>query len=300
MEHLKKVCICGDAASGKTAFVKRLVHNIFPQFYRETMGVDFALLPSLSSPTKGSKAKKNGDQSYRLQLWDIGASELQKNITALHYDNSAGIFLFFDATKPDSVDKLEVWKADIDCKVGCPVILLVSKIDLVDSIPIDFTAYCNNNGYYAWVAISAKDNIGLDDACDAMIESLFSSPTKKGWLPEKCGAFSRVEIIKKDIGFDQIEKSSIEFEVVNDFLQIIEKECAADRKVNMLKNLFMKLYFSPAMANALKRIKANRVALCIIVSAHDILIDETYTSTAKIDQIGNLIMNMGKLQAQLG
>lgn len=60
-DHLYKVLVIGDLATGKTSIIKRYVHRFFSQNYRATIGVDFALKVI------------NWDENtvIRLQLWDI-------------------------------------------------------------------------------------------------------------------------------------------------------------------------------------------------------------------------------------
>lgn len=42
-EYTHKILIVGDIQVGKSAFTKRLVHNLFSPNYKSTIGVDFAL-----------------------------------------------------------------------------------------------------------------------------------------------------------------------------------------------------------------------------------------------------------------
>ena len=60
-ERLYKILVIGDLGTGKTAIIKRYVHQFFSEHYRATIGVDFALKVI------------NWDQNtiIRLQLWDI-------------------------------------------------------------------------------------------------------------------------------------------------------------------------------------------------------------------------------------
>ena len=73
-ERLYKILVIGDLGTGKTAIIKRYVHQFFSEHYRATIGVDFALKVI------------NWDQNtiIRLQLWDIAGQVL----TILEYLNS--------------------------------------------------------------------------------------------------------------------------------------------------------------------------------------------------------------------
>ena len=65
-ERLYKILVIGDLGTGKTAIIKRYVHQFFSEHYRATIGVDFALKVI------------NWDQNtiIRLQLWDIAGQVL--------------------------------------------------------------------------------------------------------------------------------------------------------------------------------------------------------------------------------
>ena len=69
-EFLYKVLVIGELGCGKTAFIKRYVHNFFSANYRATIGVDFAL------------KVLDWDEStiIRLQLWDIAGNEESRGI----------------------------------------------------------------------------------------------------------------------------------------------------------------------------------------------------------------------------
>ena len=64
-EHLYKVLVIGDLGVGKTAVIRRYVHQTYSANYRATIGVDFAL-----------KVLNWDSETIRLQLWDIAGGEL--------------------------------------------------------------------------------------------------------------------------------------------------------------------------------------------------------------------------------
>lgn len=67
-ENLYKVLIIGDINTGKTSLVKQYVHGLFPDNYKATIGVDFALKVVHLEDEAGTP------QQVKLQLWDIAGA----------------------------------------------------------------------------------------------------------------------------------------------------------------------------------------------------------------------------------
>ena len=69
-----KVLVIGDSNVGKTSIIKRYAHGTFTKQYRATVGVDFAL-----------KILNVGEETVRLQLWDIAGQEQFGSMTRVYY-----------------------------------------------------------------------------------------------------------------------------------------------------------------------------------------------------------------------
>ena len=66
--------VIGDSNVGKTSIIKRYAHGTFTKQYRATVGVDFAL-----------KILNVGEETVRLQLWDIAGQEQFGSMTRVYY-----------------------------------------------------------------------------------------------------------------------------------------------------------------------------------------------------------------------
>ena len=60
-----KVLILGNSGTGKTALVRRSVHDFFTEGYRSTIGVDFSL----------KVLRWTEDLEIRLQMWDLAGQD---------------------------------------------------------------------------------------------------------------------------------------------------------------------------------------------------------------------------------
>ena len=98
--RLYKVIVIGEIGTGKSALIRRYVHDYFngdPGFNRSTIGVDFSLkiLPY------------NEDLEIRLQLWDIAGQERFSSMTRAYYQGTMGALLVFDHTNAKSFEAIQ-------------------------------------------------------------------------------------------------------------------------------------------------------------------------------------------------
>ncbi|XP_045481399.1 ras-related protein Rab-32 isoform X1 [Harmonia axyridis] len=176
-DHLYKVLVIGDLATGKTSIIKRYVHRFFSQNYRATIGVDFALKVI------------NWDENtvIRLQLWDIAGQERYGNMTRVYFKEAVGAFIVFDCTRVNTFESVKNWKTDLDSKVlladgsKIPCVLLANKCDQPKEGIVNNNSqmdeYCKTEGFAAWFATSAKDNINIDEAAKILIEKILEKET---------------------------------------------------------------------------------------------------------------------------
>ncbi|KAK9889423.1 hypothetical protein WA026_004695 [Henosepilachna vigintioctopunctata] len=171
-DHLYKILVIGDLATGKTSIIKRYVHRFFSQNYRATIGVDFAL------------KVVNWDENtvIRLQLWDIAGQERYGNMTRVYFKEAVGAFIVFDCTRVNTFESVKNWKADLDSKVlladgsKIPCVLLANKCDQPKEGIVNnnnqMDEYCKTEGFSGWFPTSAKDNINIDEAARVLIEQI--------------------------------------------------------------------------------------------------------------------------------
>lgn len=170
-EHLFKVLVVGEAATGKTSFIKRYVHHFFSGAYKATIGVDFAL----------KTLQYDENTLVRLQLWDIAGQERFGSMTRVYYKDAVGAFLVFDVTRTKTFESILRWKTDLDTKVSLsdgsniPCLLLANKCDLPHQEEIDekmLDEFTKQNGFIGYLYTSPKNNVNIEQAARLLVREI--------------------------------------------------------------------------------------------------------------------------------
>jgi small GTP-binding protein len=125
-----KIIVVGDMGAGKTCLIRKFVKGSFADFYKLTIGVDFA----------NKRVQWNETTTADVQLWDIAGQERFGSMTGVYYRESVGAIVVFDVTRGSTFEMCSVWKKDIDEKVRTadgepvPTLLLGNKIDLLTKL----------------------------------------------------------------------------------------------------------------------------------------------------------------------
>jgi small GTP-binding protein len=125
---MKKICMLGDPAVGKTSLVGRFVFSMFDDKYIETIG---------AKVTKRTMAieKKSTRQRFRLKLmiWDIAGQKTLDFIKPTYYRDAEGAIVVADCTRRETLANVVRWGRSIRDVCGdIPVVVLVNKSDLRD------------------------------------------------------------------------------------------------------------------------------------------------------------------------
>jgi len=129
--QVRKLCVLGDGAVGKTSLIRRFVINVFRDRYISSIG------------TKVSKKKvilTKYEKEITLLLWDIIGQKEFKNVLKKYYMGSAGIILVCDSSRPETFSSLQTWYDEITAIAGhIPFVVLINKSDLTAASPPDFS-----------------------------------------------------------------------------------------------------------------------------------------------------------------
>ena len=118
---IKKICLIGDFAVGKTSLVSRYVNNVFSDKYLTTVGVKIDT--KLVSTSGGSDIK--------LVIWDIAGTD-SFTTTDIHYLQGASAYLLVvDGSRRNTLDTAQQLKKTVDNVLGSPPFVMVfNKSDL--------------------------------------------------------------------------------------------------------------------------------------------------------------------------
>jgi small GTP-binding protein len=123
---MKKVCLLGDGAVGKTSLIRKFVFDRFEDKYIMTFG------------TKVSKKqvtinRNDIDFTLTFLIWDILGQRVHDNLHSAYYQGASGAFIVCDTTRRETLENMEEW-ITVFRKVNkdAPLIFLGNKSDLKD------------------------------------------------------------------------------------------------------------------------------------------------------------------------
>jgi small GTP-binding protein len=171
VKKILKVLVVGEMGTGKTSLIRQYVQGFFSEFYKTTIGVDFA----------NKDFDWDEHTSISLQLWDIAGQERYGNMTHVYYQEAVGAFVVFDVTRITSLDMVPEWKKDIDSKVftseekPIPCLLLGNKIDLCQDgrwakTEEEMRAFVSHNGFIDFFTTSARNGTNIDEAARTLVK----------------------------------------------------------------------------------------------------------------------------------
>ena len=163
-----KLIICGNGAVGKTTLLYRYIQGQFHSDTKMTLGVDFML-----------KEVKRGNREISLQIWDFGGQEHFRHILQRYALGSQGAIIMFDLTQINSLNNLDEW-VSICRKFGpdLPIVLLGSKLDLVEDIQVedDYVLELKENyNFLDYIKTSSKTGENVKKAFDILLEKILQN-----------------------------------------------------------------------------------------------------------------------------
>ena len=122
-----KVCLVGEGAVGKTALIRRFIHDQFDDRYISTLGAKVSKKELVVKNPKG-----DGDIAIDMTIWDImGEKGFRELLKEAYFHGAQGILAVCDVTRKDTLGELHDWIAAVHKVTGqIPIQFLANKIDL--------------------------------------------------------------------------------------------------------------------------------------------------------------------------
>lgn len=119
-EVMKKVCLLGDGAVGKTSLIRKYVYDVFDDKYIMTIG---------TKVTK--KVLTLDDIKLTLLIYDILGQKRFARIHSSYYRGTSGAIIVCDITRAETIDNMAMWAQSLFKVVSnVPVIFIGNKVDL--------------------------------------------------------------------------------------------------------------------------------------------------------------------------
>ena len=114
-----KIIFVGDACTGKTSIINRIIDNPFNDTYEVSIGIDFM-----------SKNIRFRGQNIKIQIWDSAGQEKYKGLIPSYIRNSSLVFIVYDVSNRSSFDNIKNWIQFVKDIEKTTMILCGNKIDL--------------------------------------------------------------------------------------------------------------------------------------------------------------------------
>lgn len=167
---VKKVCMVGPFAVGKTSLVKRFVESIFSDKYHTTIGV------------KISKKQIELDQhNLQMMLWDIEGVDVFTELKSSYLRGASGVMLVIDGTRPTTIRQLNELLSLVRSHLHeTPIVILANKVDLVNewSLLEEDANKLRENGLTI-IETSAKTGAGVEEAFTALALEMLANCSNK-------------------------------------------------------------------------------------------------------------------------
>ena len=174
VKRVIKAIVVGEPGTGKTSIIRRSVQNTYTEFYKSTIGVDFA-----------NKELELDGVPISLQLWDIAGQERYGNMTHVYYQEAVAAFVVFDVARLQTFSAITEWKNDIDAKVftskneHIPCLLIGNKIDLYpegwEKTDEEVNEFCREHGFIGFVKTSASTGEGIEEAVTTLVQHVIKN-----------------------------------------------------------------------------------------------------------------------------
>lgn len=168
-EVIKKICLLGDPAVGKTSLIRRYVFDMFDDKYITTIGT------KVTKKSVSVKPGAPGEVKITLLIWDILGQREYQRLHPVYYQGAEGALIVCDTTRKETIGSLATWVTSFKNVVGpVPVVFLMNKSDLIDYEKLDKTEIdaLSKQHNASYMPTSAKMGLNVENAFMAVSEAL--------------------------------------------------------------------------------------------------------------------------------
>ena len=125
--YIKKICLLGDGAVGKTSLIRRFVFDEFKDEYITTIGT------KVTKKELKFTADDGTDIYLNLMIHDILGQAKFEGLHKSYYRGSEGGFIVIDMTRRETLDRVRWWFDGFrDVAGNVPITLIGNKNDLAE------------------------------------------------------------------------------------------------------------------------------------------------------------------------
>jgi len=125
---VKKVCMLGEPAVGKTSLIRRFVYDVFEDKYIETIGA------KVTKKTLRIRYVPTGQVfQLRMMIWDIAGHGALDFVKPSYYRDAEGAMIICDMTRRLTLNKVPAWIDSLwTVTQRIPLIIIGNKNDLTN------------------------------------------------------------------------------------------------------------------------------------------------------------------------
>ena len=155
---MRKMCVIGEAAVGKTSLVRKFVLDQFDDRYISTIGTKITV--------KDLQVAMDKEDVYlKLLIWDILGGSSFANIQKTAFKEASGAFIVLDLTRRETLYSFELWLLSLYEVAGeIPVVVLANKNDLKPQFGEDRIEELVKDYGFPYYITSAKTGENVNDA----------------------------------------------------------------------------------------------------------------------------------------